>query len=573
MIILDRTNVTNQSRTRPQTASLDDPLYYLENTLTVVNWVRDYHGDLLTDAEKARLSQFLALPRPSQALLMRLLMRSRNLFRVDTLEYAELGQPISEALAPLFLNGWIDPEPRLAVGEVCDLLRRQELATVFARELNNTGLKSSATKGLMQAVLLESFPQEHKPLADWWPTGGDQVIRLQEMALFDRLRLMFFGNLRQDWNEFVITELGHQRYESVPFSPGSRAFHGREDVDQYLALHAYRELLDEAMTAEACRSLWDQLPPDGGTNPWLRHRRARLLFALGQKLERAGELTLARDTYREAWIPDARVRYFRLLEKMAPATEVWPFIEEAEALAETASEKQSLSRILHRVGKKVGVSARPTLPADPLPLQTIIIPLARELSVEHQVAMVLADKGGHCFYVENTLFTGLFGLLFWPAIFAPHPGAFFHPFQTGPADLYREDFTAQRQELIEEALTSLEQGDYRERIRHRWQTRQGITNPFVHWPVFTEGLITLALDLIPASHLKAVFTRLLADIRVHRSGLPDLIRFLPEEGTYELIEVKAPGDRLQDNQRLWMAFFAETGIPASVCHVLWDANP
>jgi|SRR5690554_380630 hypothetical protein len=573
MTILNTPVVTDPSRIRPRIASLDDPLYYLENTLTVVNWVRDYHGDLLTGAEKARLNQFLALPRPSQALLMRLVMRSRNLFRVAALDYAELGQPVSEALAPLFLSGWIDPEPRLAVGEVCDLLRRQELATVFARELKNAGLTSSATKGLMQAVLLESFPQEHKPLADWWPSGGDQVIRLQEMALFDRLRLMFFGNLRQNWSEFVITELGHQRYESVPFSPDSRAFHEREDVDQYLALHAYRQRLDEAATAEACRSLRDQLPPDAGANPWLRHRRARLLFALGQKLERAGDLVLARDVYREAWIPDARVRYFRLLEKMAAATEVWPLIEQAEALAETASEKQSLGRIRHRVGKKVGVSPRPAPPAESPAVQTIILRPAPELSVEHQVAMALAEKGGHCFYVENTLFTGLFGLLFWPAIFAPRPGAFFHPFQTGPADLYREDFTVQRQELIENTLASLEDGDYRERIRHHWRTRQGITNPFVHWPVFTDSVTTLALDLIPASHLKAVFTRLLADIRAHRSGLPDLIHFLPENGTYELIEVKAPGDRLQDHQRLWMAFFAETGIPASVCHVLWEGGP
>jgi hypothetical protein len=175
--------------------------------------------------------------------------------------------------------------------------------------------------------------------------------------------------------------------------------------------------------------------------------------------------------------------------------------------------------------------------------------------------------------VENTLFNGLFGLLFWPAIFAPLPGAFFHPFQVGPADLYREDFVVGRRELIEEALVSLRQGDYRERIRHYWQTRQGIANPFVHWPAMTAEVLNLALDRIPAAHLTAIFTRLLGDLRAHRSGLPDLIHFLPERGRYELIEVKAPGDRLQDHQRLWMAFFADNGIAARVCHVAWDDSP
>ena len=572
MTRLNTAGITVKPQARPQIASLDDPLYYLENALTVVNWVKDYHGDLLSEVERARLNQFLALPRPSQALLMRLVMRSGNLFRVTALNYAELGQPAGEALAPLCLNGWADPEPRLSIMEVCDLLRRQELAAAFTEELKSAGIKSGATKSLLKTALLERFQLEQKPLADWWPAGGDRLIRLTEMALFERLRLMFFGNLHQSWSEFVITELGHQRYEPVPFSPASRAFHRREDVDQYLALHAYREFLDEAATAEVCQSLWDRLPENKGANSWLCHRRARLLFDLGQKLERAGELTLARDAYREAWIPDARVRYFRLLEKMAPAIEVWQLIQQVEALAETAGEKQSLGRILHRVGKKAGVSAGPARPALSVTVQTIMLPPAPELSVEQQVAMLLAEKGGYCFYVENALFTGLFGLLFWPAIFAPLPGAFFHPFQAGPADLYRQDFTARRQELIEDALGSLEGGGYRDRIRHHWQTRQGITNPFVHWPVLGEELIALALDLIPAAHLKAIFTRLLADIRAHRSGLPDLIHFLPEDGTYELIEVKAPGDRLQDHQRLWMAFFAEAGIPASVCHVLWEGN-
>ena len=32
------------------------------------------------------------------------------------------------------------------------------------------------------------------------------------------------------------------------------------------------------------------------------------------------------------------------------------------------------------------------------------------------------------------------------------------------------------------------------------------------------------------------------------------------------------GDRLQDNQRRWLAFFAEQGVPAAVCEVRWDAS-
>jgi hypothetical protein len=91
----------------------------------------------------------------------------------------------------------------------------------------------------------------------------------------------------------------------------------------------------------------------------------------------------------------------------------------------------------------------------------------------------------------------------------------------------------------------------------------------MNWSVLTDELIDLALACIPATHLKEIFERLLGDIRTHRSGFPDLIRFEPDSNRYELIEVKGPGDRLQDNQKLWLDFFVRNNIPCSVIWVDW----
>ena len=44
----------------------------------------------------------------------------------------------------------------------------------------------------------------------------------------DRLRLLFFGNLHQDWTEFVLSDLGLFRYEQVEFSSASRGFAGTD---------------------------------------------------------------------------------------------------------------------------------------------------------------------------------------------------------------------------------------------------------------------------------------------------------------------------------------------------------
>ncbi|MEC8899171.1 MAG: VRR-NUC domain-containing protein, partial [Pseudomonadota bacterium] len=175
---------------------------------------------------------------------------------------------------------------------------------------------------------------------------------------------------------------------------------------------------------------------------------------------------------------------------------------------------------------------------------------------------------------ENTLINALFGLLCWPVLFLPLPGAFFHPFHIGPADLTREDFVARRQQAFEQRFRLLDTGAYRREILDTFKNKQGIANPFVFWPVLDEALLELALHCIPSRHLEALFRRLLNNIKEHRSGFPDLIRLVPEadqpEQRYEMIEVKGPGDRLQDHQVRWLQFFARQGIPASVCYVRWQ---
>jgi hypothetical protein len=44
--------------------------------------------------------------------------------------------------------------------------------------------------------------------------------------------------------------------------------------------------------------------------------------------------------------------------------------------------------------------------------------------------------------------------------------------------------------------------------------------------------------------------------------MPDLIQFWPEQGRYRMVEVKGPGDRLQDNQLRWLEFCSNTACPS-----------
>lgn len=552
----------------PGTADLDNPLYYLENFETVVRWVRHYHSDLLTVDETRQIDGLLNLDPPARALLARMVMRTGDLFRVEKFRYPEIGVPVNEAASALATKGWVEGNPSIPLGELFRLFTLGELRIALADKISDAGLPATASKGLLKDTLMPLHP-DTAPVSRWLPDAPTQVIRLNHMALFDRVRLMFFGNLRQSWSDFVLVELGHQRYEQVPLSAESRAFDERDDVDRYLVMHRCRERLDEGEPPEA---VWQDIPM-ANENAWLESRRGRLLFELGKLAERGGNTDLALTAYSHSGHRESRLRQLRLLERMKQYRDAWNIALAATSAPRFGAEERGLERIMTRLAKKLGEaqpqrSVRPELRAFTLELD---IPDGH--SVEWAAMQYLTEPDAPVTYVENTLINGLFGLLCWPALFEPLPGAFFHPFHTGPVDLYREDFVERRQALFDDCLGALASDDYKTRIRDTWQQKQGIASPFVIWPVLSEELLELALACIPARHLERMFRRLLGNLREHRSGFPDLIRFQPghtdPNQRYEMVEVKGPGDRLQDHQTRWLEFCVDHGIPVSVCYVRW----
>ena len=72
-------------------------------------------------------------------------------------------------------------------------------------------------------------------------------------------------------------------------------------------------------------------------------------------------------------------------------------------------------------------------------------------------------------------------LLFWEVIFAPIDGAFFIPYQSGPADLFDADFILDENAYFKTG-SKAESKHYRdERLVATIHEKQGIQNPFVIW--------------------------------------------------------------------------------------------
>jgi hypothetical protein len=546
------------------TNPLDNPFYYLENFRQVLGWIAQRYDDLLDPAERAFIADFACLPLPAQGLLVRMVMRKGTLFRASKLSYQEIGDT-AHAMQPLVALGWVDAEPALDLRQLFQLLRKDELRTCFSDHFTARAAKGAERKEQWFERLLP-LHDTPRTLAQWHPELAEQVFGLNVMPLCDRLRLLYFGNLYQEWSEFVLADLGIFRYETVEFTQDSRGITARGDIEVCLQLHACREALEASVDLAA---LAGEALAIETANPWLGMRRAKLLFRIGQQAERAQDWALALEVYRQSDYPGSRSRQIRVLERCADYSAAMSLLEEVRRSPRSDAEVQHLARVLPRLQRKLGlaVERRPTARA--VSRLDLIVEPVPGTSVEWLMREHLAEEGAEVHYVENALINSLFGLLCWPAIFAPIPGAFFHPFHSAPADLHSPDFYPRRAALFEECLDQLESGAYRTTIRERFVSKFGLQSPFVFWGSLTPELLEQALLCLPAAHLRHWFERLLQDVKANRTGMPDLIKFFPQQRRYLMIEVKGPGDRLQDNQLRWLDFCAEHGMPVQVCYVQW----
>jgi hypothetical protein len=488
--------------------------------------------------------------------------RKGDLFRTSRLGYSEIGCPAAAARALIEL-GWVDGQPILTLAQLGRLLRKSELQRAF----NISGAAALARKSQL-LTCKAGDSTEPQALGAWWPDAPDVIYRLLVKPLCDRLRLLFFGNFEQDWSQFVLADLGIFKYEKVPCDTATRAFHTREHIDTFHALYLCRQQLEEP--SDDIEGLLRMLPPSVADNEWLEDRRRKLQFRIAQRCERQGDFVRALQIYRECGYAGARVRIVRLLERLERIADALQLAARIREQPADEAEAQQVGRMWPRLQRKAGLIPQRSRAPHGWPTFKLVLPLAaRPACLEQATAQALSQPEAPVHYVENGLLNSLFGLLCWEAIFAPVAGAFFHEFQAAPADLHAAAFHSRRLGHFAQCFQQFDGDDYRHTIRRHFEQKTGIQSPFVFWGMLSQVLLSRALDCLPAEHLKVCLGRILANIRTNASGLPDLVQFWPAERRYRLIEVKGPGDRLQDNQIRWLSFCVMHGIPVSVCQVSW----
>lgn len=545
---------------------LTNAFYYLDNFQRVIDSITERYQDFFNKTEAGFIELFNRLPQVSRALTVRMIMRKPRFFLEERLHYTEIGAAAA-ALSPLLAAGWVTYDPELAVEEFFALFTKPRVIQILNLPRNHMQL----TKNALLECCRPWFPQP-QTLKRWSKNCSSRVYRIDVAALCERFRLLYFGNFHQTWSEFVLTDLGLKRFERVDTAQ-ARPFHSRRHWDVFTIIHRCRERL---YGDEEPHSVLQEVPPFIEGCEWLESRRQHLLFRVGEAFERKKETAAALAVYGGILHPGAAARAIRIRAATGDVREALSACEAAITANPFDQDALPLRRLRHRLQRRLGMTTgiNERHVSDPPIMDLILEQPSPPYSVELQVGdfLMRQDADTQVCFVENSLMNGLFGLLCWRALFAPVEGAFFHPFHRAPADLSDPQFYLRRESVFAECFAELDGGGYRGTILRTFDAKYGIDNPFVVWCDLDKSMMRTALDCICAEHLKSWFGLLARDFQANRCGFPDLIQLWPKDGRYRLIEVKAPGDRLQDNQRRVLQLCASFQMPVAVCKVRWRTH-
>jgi hypothetical protein len=542
--------------------------YYADNFRIVLGTAAERYGDLLTEAESAFYDGFTELSTPAQRLYVRLVSRKGPRFRRDRLDYPEIPD-LDRALGELRDAGFADDAPDDEVDLLLSLLLRPELADLV-RELTGLSPGAAPRGGLEQSLIREVETAVLRRAV----RERVEVIRPLHADHVETFRLLFFGNLHQDWTEFVLRDLGVVRFESYELRHDLRRFASRGALEDSLLLYGLRDAFHRLLAAdrerEAMRTAELVLDRAEAFHPSTHRLRDHVLEQAGRHLERQGRLDDALRFYRAAKRPPARERRARVLARLGKVEEALALCHRIEEGHRDETEARFAPRFAHQLRRRMGEKLPPRRRRH-RPAATLAVERRDGAAVEQLALEALEAGGRRGFFSENWLWQGLFGLAFWDVVFAPVEGAFQHPFQYGPLDLHSPDFRAARAAAVERRLDELRSDPAPgPRLMAVYDAKRDVANRLVAWHQELRPLFELALSRLHGRHLAIVCDRLSRDLRRYRRGFPDLFVLDDEiEAGFRLYEVKGPGDQLRPEQKTWLDYFNDQGIRASILRVRW----
>ncbi|MEM6926846.1 MAG: VRR-NUC domain-containing protein [Myxococcota bacterium] len=540
----------------------------------------DRGGHLLTAGERRIVARMRSLEGCSALAWARLTTRLPRVFEVDRLAIADVDD-VPEALERLSRAGLVDglvPWPARAAA-----LRKDDLVAA----LQQLGKPSTGRRD----VLLERLRGERG-------FTRSRFVRVRHRGLVRRLERWALLEPFPDRATLVLDRLGVVRWPEYATTGGALLPPTRA---RWLA---YERLLDRLggrgppLTPHlAIDALRDGLLEGPGRLDMTRRLRTEVLDT-GHAYERDGRADEARELYRRL-VEEGGARLSRVAFRWAQALMAEDRTEDAWGVLVAARpqagpvERMAILRATRRIARKLGRSTAPDPPLRQPPLRDLRLERfesevrsvrprwgADGRTVEGAVCGWLGEQGRNARFGERRPFTTLFALLFADVLFMPVPGALPVRYLTRPLDFGTAAFRARRADAIEEVWQRIERGKAVEQLRDAWARWHGVRVVGARWGHAALSELEVLADHLGPRGLHAILDPLVDHGLSRTAGLPDLVVWpgrpvrLPDAmpsrltGELHLVEIKGPGDRLRDAQRLWLDRLLEAGVRAE----LWEVS-
>ena len=537
--------------------------YYLNHFNEFVGAIEERYQHVLEPEHRSFIIDFKALNDDAQCLYVRMLNRRGLVFDCRRFNYQEI-QNLGEQVNTLKHAGFIRELHRYDLKELFEIITKEKLLVLIAQQCSMGSYRRSWSKSELIEFALGHLSFSH-------PTVIEEMQHCVVQSRVDQigyLLFLYFGKFETGLSQFTLRDLG-----VVRTSKFKNKFKPRFDNKQSaLSTWFYCQKLDQVRRLNAhelekfsqCLKGWPT--PAGEQSTLLRER---VLYTLGEMLERSGNQELAIQIYQQSASWPASERLIRLQYANGARTEVARSLE--KIIDDPACEEEYLfaqdfyQRKFHK--------KRTSRITDVLRSGSVIkLDECHRVAPEEGAAHYFRAQGAEVFHCENRIWKKLFGLLFWDILFNNESSALYNDFEKRPRDLEIGMFYERFKVEIERRLDTLNAVDAVQRdllttvMRH-----YGIANSIFRWRANMLDEVRALLPLVPASALQKMLRRMAQDYAGNHSGFPDLL--VIHSGSARFVEIKAEGDQLRRNQLKQILAMQNAGLTVEVNRIEWMVDP
>ncbi|MDC1175614.1 hypothetical protein OAT67_09460, partial [Bacteriovoracaceae bacterium] len=450
--------------------------YYLKNFQFLLKFCAKQYDDLLSQRQKKFIEVFKTLNRNQRLLYVRLASRSSEFFLLSKLNYDEINIERGIKDNPLLETQLKKINKNLEDEELKRIVNIEHLKSFLVK----SNIKVSQYKGKDQlwdkvSADVDSFKKHLNQ--------NEGLIQVKYQEHFDTLLFLFFGNMRQTLSDFILEDVGSIKYPKYKIQKKTRIFKKKSDIGKGYKLSLLQEeqyFAREEKDVEAILENLSSLDKLGSMATRFSQKRKALYLRGARALESAKEYEKALHYYKKADILNGRERIVRILYAMEEYQKAWQKFKVIMKNPLNHGEEVFVKNFYNKFHSPLGVEKRKKIELI-YDQQNLIVKNTSE-RVESLSLKELKRRGWSGFYCENNYWNLLFALSFWDVIFKSCEGAFAHPFQRSPLDLYEDDFFKRRKSVLKKALCLFDNPTcYKAEIKQRFDEYEGQVNPFVSW--------------------------------------------------------------------------------------------